>query len=176
MENLNIDIKKFSEYIVNLIYGVNDFDINDTNEQKVSPLRLQNLLYCAYAWALAAWDKKLWSNNFEKWVIGPVIPEIYHDYSKNGVRLFNWEKHFVKFPEIPNWERTDLEALVMDLNEKYNDVELTKIVRDDVWKNTKTNSVIKDEEIAKYYSENDDTFLDKIMCNPALESKVKFLS
>jgi|GEM_PF-528020 len=42
MENLNIDIKKFSEYIVNLIYDVSTFDINNTEEQKVSPLKLQN--------------------------------------------------------------------------------------------------------------------------------------
>jgi len=49
MENLNIDLKKFSEYVVNLIYGVNNFDINDTTKQKISPLKLQNLLYCAYA-------------------------------------------------------------------------------------------------------------------------------
>lgn len=174
MKNLNIDIKLFSKYVVNLVYSLNDFDINDTSEQKVSPLRLQNLLYCTYAWALAAWDKKLWSDNFEKWTIGPVIPKIYHDYSENGVGLFNWEKNFVKFPELTNLERLDLEVLIADINTKYNDAELAKLACDDIWKNTEINSVIKDEEITKYYSKNDDTFLDKIMYNPALESDINF--
>ncbi len=175
MENFNLNLKVFSEYIVNIIYDISDFDINNTEEQKVSPLKLQNLLYFLYAYALAEWNKKLWSDNFEKWVIGPVIPEIYYDYSKNGVQLYNREKHFVKFPEIPNWERTDLEALVIDLNEKYNDIELAKLARDNIWKSTKTNSIIKDEEIAKYYAENN-TFIDEIVYDPALESKVKFFS
>ncbi len=175
MENLNIDVKKFSEYIVNLIYGVNDFDINDISKQKVSPLRLQNILYCAYAWALVTWDKKLWSNNFEKWTIGPVIPEIYYDYSKNGVRLFNWEKHFIKFPELKNIEKLDLEILIADINAKYNDIELVKLINNDVWKNTKANSIIKSEDIIKYYSE-DNNFLDKIMYDPSLKNDIKFFS
>ena len=176
MENLNIDIKKFSEYVVNLIYGVNNFDINDTTKQKVSPLKLQNLLYCAYAWVLAVWDKKLWINNFEKWVIGPIIPELYHDYSKNGVRLFNWEDYFIKFSELTNLEKLDLEVLITDLNAKYNDVELSNLINNEIWKNAKANSIIKDEAIAKYYAENNDTFLDKIMYDPSLESTVKFFS
>ena len=174
MENLNIDIKKFSEYIVNLIYDVSTFDINNTEEQKVSPLKLQNLLYCAYAWALAAWDKKLWINNFEKWTIGPIIPEIYHDYSKNGVQLYDRIKKFVKFSEITNLERLNLELLIIDLIEKYTDTELAKLVCDNIWKNTDISSIMKDEDIAKYYSKNDDTFLDKIMYNQALENNVKF--
>jgi len=33
---------------------------------------------------------------------------------------------------------------------------------------------MKAEDIAKYYSKNDDTFLDKIMYNQALENNVKF--
>ncbi|MCL6428901.1 hypothetical protein LT335_00449 [Spiroplasma sp. JKS002669] len=174
MENFNIDLKKISEYVVNIIYDVNNFDINNTEEQKVSPLKLQNILYFLYAYALSTWNKTLWSNNFEKWVIGPVIPELYYDYSKNGVTLYNREKHFVKFPEIPNWERTNLEALVMDLNEKYNDVELARLAYDDVWRNTKANAIIKAEDIVNYYSENN-TFFDDLY-DSSLEAKVKFFS
>jgi len=53
MENFNIDLKKFSEYVVNIIYDVNNFDINNTEEQKVSPLKLQNILYFLYVYALS---------------------------------------------------------------------------------------------------------------------------
>lgn len=175
MENFNIDLKKFSEYVVNIIYDVNNFDINNTEEQKVSPLKLQNILYFLYAYALSAWNKTLWSNNFEKWVIGPVIPELYYDYSKNGVRLFNLEEHFVKIPEIPNWDRFDLEALVIDLSKKYNDIELAKLAHDDVWKNTDISSIMKAEDIAKYYSEYE-TFIDEIVNDPTIENNISIFS
>lgn len=168
MKNLNIDIKKFSEYVVNFSYNTSNFE----NKKKISSLRLQNLLYLTYVYALLAWNKKLWANSFEKWTIGPVIPEMHHYYSKNNFQIIDDENHFFKITELKNLEKLELESLILDLNQEYSDSDLAKLACDDIWKNTIVNSKIKDQEMIKYYSENE-TFLDNLN-DPSLESNIRF--
>ena len=52
----------------------------------ISNLKLQKLLYYAQAWHLAIFDAKLFSEKFEAWVHGPVIPAIYHRYKEYGTK------------------------------------------------------------------------------------------
>jgi len=47
--------------------------------------KLQKLLYYAQAWYLAIQDKPLFEGNFEAWVHGPVLREVFHEYSR-----FKW--------------------------------------------------------------------------------------
>lgn len=170
MKNLKINPKLFSEYTINFLYNTSNFE----NKKPISPLRLQNILYLTYVYALLAWDKKLWTDNFEKGTLGPLIPEVNDNYSKNDFKIVNAENYFFKIPELQNIEKLELEALMIDLNETYNDTELTKLACDNIWNKTTINSKIKDHEIIKYYSENE-TFLDNLN-DPSLESNIKFLS
>ncbi|GGK45319.1 Panacea domain-containing protein [Salinarimonas ramus] len=43
-------------------------------------LKLQKLLYYAQAWRLALTDEPLFSEDFEAWVHGPVLPSQYHRF------------------------------------------------------------------------------------------------
>lgn len=66
-----------------IIYNdVADFFLAYGNEtgDPVTNLRLQKLVYYAQAWYLANYEKPLFSAEFEAWVHGPVIPELYHEY------------------------------------------------------------------------------------------------
>lgn len=51
----------------------------------ISNLKLQKLVYYAQAWHLALRDAPLFSADFEAWVHGPVIPDLYQQY-----KHFRW--------------------------------------------------------------------------------------
>lgn len=59
--------------------------------ESMTPKKLQKMLYYAYAWTLTLTNEKeddlsnkLFSDKFEAWVHGPVIPEIYQAYKEYG--------------------------------------------------------------------------------------------
>jgi uncharacterized phage-associated protein len=52
----------------------------------ISNLKLQKLVYYAQAWHLALHEKPLFDEDFEAWIHGPVIPELYHHY-----KHFSWK-------------------------------------------------------------------------------------
>lgn len=50
----------------------------------ISNLKLQKLVYYAQAWHLALYDTPLFEEDFEAWIHGPVIPQLYQKYKKFG--------------------------------------------------------------------------------------------
>lgn len=52
----------------------------------VSNLKLQKLVFYAQAWHLAIYGKPLFQEDFQAWVHGPVIPELYQKY-----KAFGWQ-------------------------------------------------------------------------------------
>jgi len=56
---------------------------NETGEP-ITNLKLQKLVYYAQAWHLANYSKPLFKKDFEAWVHGPVIPELYQSYKEKG--------------------------------------------------------------------------------------------
>lgn len=63
----------------------------------ISNLKLQKLVYYAQAWYLAIHDKPLFDEDFEAWIHGPVIPELYNEYCE-----FKW-KPILKEVEEPKF-------------------------------------------------------------------------
>src|SRR5699024_415071 len=71
------------------------------SKDSMSPKKLQKLLYYAYAWTLTLQnenvtelERKLFKENFEAWVHGPVIPDVYYryrGYGYNEIELFEEE-------------------------------------------------------------------------------------
>lgn len=47
-------------------------------------LKLQKLLYLAQGWYLAFYDEKLFEDDIEAWVHGPVVPSVYSEFKKFG--------------------------------------------------------------------------------------------
>ena len=60
----------------------------------VSPKKLQKLVYYVEAWHLVHFESNLIDENFEAWVHGPVVPELYQDLKKfgyNDIKIINDE-------------------------------------------------------------------------------------
>ncbi len=60
----------------------------------VSPKKLQKLVYYVEAWHLVHFDSELIEENFEAWVHGPVVPNLYQDLKKfgyNDIQVINDE-------------------------------------------------------------------------------------
>ena len=53
---------------------------------KMSPKKLQKLCYYAQGWYLALFGESLFDEDFQAWIHGPVIPELYDEYKEYGWR------------------------------------------------------------------------------------------
>lgn len=56
----------------------------DDKGEPITNLKLQKLVYYAQAWFLANYGKPLFEGDFQAWVHGPVLPELYHAYKERG--------------------------------------------------------------------------------------------
>jgi uncharacterized phage-associated protein len=68
--------------------SVADFLLIECRERGdvLTNLKLQKLLYYAQAWFLVIHDKPLFSEDFQAWVHGPVLPTQYQRFKKNEWR------------------------------------------------------------------------------------------
>lgn len=81
------DTKKTDNISDRLFEVVNYFICrsNETNgRQPLTNKKLQKLLYYAQAWNLVFNKEKLFEEDIEAWIHGPVIPVIYHRYKEYG--------------------------------------------------------------------------------------------
>lgn len=144
-----------------------DYFIALSNETQnlITNLKLQKLMYYAQAWHLAITEDRLFDEEFQAWVHGPVLAKLYNDY-----KSFKWNPI----------QREDLsEGISAQIREKINDEETLEILDDVVdeyfglsayelerlthleepWlkarngipKDTPSNAIIKDEWIIDYY-------------------------
>lgn len=56
----------------------------NTKGDSVSHKKLQKLLYYVESWHLVNFDEPILDENFQAWVHGPVIPELYHELKEFG--------------------------------------------------------------------------------------------
>ena len=174
MKNLDIDIKVFSEYAVNFIHDINEY--NNQQDKEITPFKLQKLLYFVYAYALVVLEMKLWNDSFEKWSIGPILPEVFFHYSPYGNKQIDKTNNEIEFETLPDWERVELECLMLEVHQKFTDFELVPIACSDPWKKTPDNAKISDQDIIDYYSQNNvnDRLLNEIIYRPS-ENDFSFL-
>lgn len=57
---------------------------NASDEDPISNLKLQKLLYYCQGFSLAIYGEKLFNEPIEKWTHGPVCPVAYHEYKACG--------------------------------------------------------------------------------------------
>ncbi len=56
----------------------------EEDQELISNLKLQKLVYYAQGLHLAEYNEALFSERIEAWQYGPVVPELYHYYKDNG--------------------------------------------------------------------------------------------
>lgn len=52
--------------------------------RRISPLKMQKLVYLAHGWYLAVTGRPLLNEPIQAWKYGPVIPSIYKEFKENG--------------------------------------------------------------------------------------------
>src|SRR4051794_9267350 len=73
--------------------------------EKLSPMKLQKLLYYACGWYAGYTGQPLIDEAIEAWDYGPVIPSIYHEFKRFGsgsitARATDWDGG-TEFNEVP---------------------------------------------------------------------------
>lgn len=77
------------------VFEVADFFIqiaNQSEDDQMTNLKLNKLLYYAQGVFLARTNNPLFDNNIEAWPHGPVVPEVYHKYKVCGKNSIPSEK------------------------------------------------------------------------------------
>ncbi|MGB0788637.1 MAG: Panacea domain-containing protein [Marinirhabdus sp.] len=90
----------------------------------VSPKKLQKLVYYVEAWHLVHFKSELIEENFEAWVHGPVVPELYQNlkqFGYNDIQILNdeldsAEKRIQKIAKENNINEDQLDLIYSVLN------------------------------------------------------------
>ena len=59
-------------------------DVASKDNQRISPMKLQKLIYFVYKRYLQENDRPLFDEYFEVWQFGPVLPSVYHEFKAYG--------------------------------------------------------------------------------------------
>lgn len=149
-------------------------DVADANEKKLSPLKLQKLVYIAHGWNLAINGSSLVEDEFaEAWQYGPVFPSLYHEFKEFGKSPvgrkaceFKVDEDFdfnVIEPVVPRddnqtWELIDR---IWEIYGKYSGLTLSDVTHQDntpwshVWEKSggRRNADIPNEIIKEHYEQ-----------------------
>lgn len=145
--------------------------INYTNNRnsKISNLQLQKIIYYIQAAFLVIKDEPCFEEDIVNWSYGPVVQEVYNEYRDNGNSSIPYQKQYTildfnkesgdiefvrkKFDEskICNDDKVIINKIVDNYSEKDAFELVRKTHREDPWKLSDRNSIIKKEDIKKYY-------------------------
>ncbi len=78
----------------------------DEDEEPITKMKLQKLLYYAQGVSLAVFDEPLFLEAIQAWTHGPVVPTVYHSYKDYGHKIIPCEQSL---------EQLDFEAEVEEL-------------------------------------------------------------
>jgi len=108
MDTEGISYKKVAEYFIAL---------SNETENLITNLKLQKLIYYTQAWSLALNRRPLFSEDFEAWVHGPVLPSLYNEYKQ-----FQWmpiNKETLSTEEISNDFPIQVKQLLKEVVDEY---------------------------------------------------------
>ena len=139
-------------------FNIADYFIWLANETGsfISNLKLQKLVYYAQAWHLALHGTPLFQEDFQAWVHGPVIPELYQKYKDFGWQPILKEAN----PELPEDIRKFLDEVAQEYFacDAYELERMTHVeapwtqARGNLSPDAPSDAVIKKEWMKEYYS------------------------
>tara|TARA_B100000508_G_scaffold140877_2_gene144002 strand:- start:1344 stop:1817 length:474 start_codon:yes stop_codon:yes gene_type:complete len=134
---------------------------NETGES-ITNLRLQKLVYYAQAWHLANFGKPLFEDEFQAWVHGPVVEELYHNYKQFSFRPIERELDISEVESRFSDDQLGFLKEVADVYMTYTAYELEKMSHnEDPWiiaraglpADEACNNVVTKESMMEYYGE-----------------------
>lgn len=119
----------------------------------ITPMKLQKLMYFVYKEYLQTTNCQLFSESFEKWQYGPVLPSIYYEFRNFGSDFINKFARDAKGNiEIINMENdTKIAEIIKNVWDKYKNYrayQLSALTHRDesAWSKAK-DYILKDEDI-----------------------------
>ena len=73
----------------------------------ITNMQLQSILYLTWCKYFAQTGTYLFSDNFEAWPFGPVLPRVYYDFYGNGANAI-LEHRFVQISDVQIWQFYDI--------------------------------------------------------------------
>ena len=123
---------------------------NDEKGELVSNLKLQKLLYYMQGYHLAVFNKPLFNEEIEAWMYGPVVPNVYNEYSRFGNKG-------IECNETPITLSEDEEALFDEVYEVYSQYSAYGLMnlthKEKPWETTSTGvgNIISKEKIRVFF-------------------------
>lgn len=62
-------------------------ELAESQGEKISPMKLQKLVYYAHGWYAGHTNRPLIDESVEAWQYGPVIPSLYHEFKRFGAGM-----------------------------------------------------------------------------------------
>ena len=139
------------------MYGVYDI-VNkilafaDKNDDPITNLKLQKLLYYEQGFHLAYFGTPLFNEDLEAWIYGPVVPSVYEHFSKYGRgAITDISSNIIKLT------KKDEEQLFYNVLRVYNKFSASALVEmthnESPWKTTNvgTGSIIEKAKLIKFF-------------------------
>lgn len=120
-------------------------------EDLVSNMKLQKLLYYMQGFYLAYFDKPLFTDELEAWMYGPVVPQVYEAFKENGSKGIEYTGEVIKLG-TENEEKLFNE--VYRIFAKYSATGLMDMTHSETpWKSTNTGvgNVISKEVMKQFF-------------------------
>ena len=124
-----------------------------SGDENISNMKLQKLLYYAQGTFLGICGEPIFSESIEAWKHGPVVPDVYREYSSFGGNGIEFDGEF-DVGEFDHNENTILKELYEEFGQ-YSAWKLSEMThQENPWKDTAQGSVIAPEKIKSYFEEH----------------------
>jgi len=128
----------------------------ERERMSLSIMKLIKIVYMAHGWCMAALNRPLISDEVQAWEYGPVIPEIYYAFRKNGIHELSPLTIYEEERELePRIEQ--LLGEVWNIYKKRSALELSNLTHitggpwDQAYVPNRRFNVIPNDSIAKHY-------------------------
>ena len=128
----------------------------NNNNIRISNLKLQKILYYIQGYAIKETHEPAFDAEIHNWQYGPVVEEVYFEYNQfrgEDIVLKDYDRRdgFFKRKNAIN----DIVLKVLNNCKNKSAFELIEMThKEDPWKNTRQNEVIKLDIISEYFSNN----------------------
>lgn len=116
-------------------------------QELISNLKLQKLVYYAQGLYLAMHGKPIFKEEIRAWTYGPVIPELYSKYKRHGANGIPAIKSFK-----PNSIDDDMRSFLDEVYSAFGQFSATRLMdlthTDECWANAHPNKIIKHSAMA----------------------------
>ena len=125
----------------------------DSNEQKITNLKLQKILYYVQGYFFKTFDKEAFSEEIYCWQYGPVVPIAYYEYNLFGSKPLKVDRE--EMLVLTDKENELIEKIIVKCQDIPSSTLVNKTHNESPWKNTPSGHIITKQSIKKYFAFND---------------------